>query len=393
MKRNLMTTALPLRTVSLFSGIGGFECGLEAAGHKVILMSECDPYAQAVLKQKFRQVPIIDDVRAITKLPNCDLLTAGWPCQDISIAGKTSGLMGKNSGLISEVFRLIETANNKPKFVLLENVAFALDLRGGEVVRYVTEKFESLGYHWAYRILDTRMFGLPQRRRRLFILAERDQSPADLLFDGIEKRSMAEAADPKMVGFYWTEGNRGLGWSPEAIPPLKVGSSLSIPSPPAIWNTETATFHAPGINDAERLQGFPTDWTSGAEALLKGSRKRWSLVGNAVSVPVATWLGRQLAKRNLGIGHANWTEATYGDKLPKAAYGGPNSKSVGIISYHEGPNDSRIVSLSDFGLIQPKLISLRAILGFTRRFELAPLRPRPDFLTDLRCYARSLTPA
>ena len=226
-------------------------------GFKPILMCENDPVAQAVLRSKFPDCDLQVDVRKIKKIPYSDVLTAGWPCQDLSQAGKTAGFRGARSGLVSEVFRLIRGSKRRPQFVILENVAFALHLDSGNAIKQVTAALEELGYNWAYRVLDTRGFGLPQRRRRLFIVGALGEDPRRVLFDGTANECAPTLKKPQQVGFYWTEGNRGLGWSPEAIPPLKGGSSFSIPSPPAIWQRRSASFFAPSITDAERLQGFP----------------------------------------------------------------------------------------------------------------------------------------
>ena len=146
-------------------------------------MCESNSYAQSVLMAKFPEIPLHGDVTTLSSLPECDLVTAGWPCQDISLAGTTGGLGGSRSSLIQEVFRLVGAMPRKPAHILLENVAFALDLRKGEAIRYVTDRLEQLGYNWAYRILDTRLFGLPQRRRRLYVLASLGADPSTSLFE------------------------------------------------------------------------------------------------------------------------------------------------------------------------------------------------------------------
>ncbi len=94
-------------------------------------------------------------------------------------------------------------------------------------------------------------------------------------------------------GFYWTEGVRGLGWAVDAVPTLKGGSTIGIPSPPAIWMPD-GEIVVPEIRDAERLQGFDADWTEPAAATSRRKGARWKLVGNAVSVPVARWVGERL---------------------------------------------------------------------------------------------------
>lgn len=135
-------------------------------------------------------------------------------------------------------------------------------------------------------MLDAREFGLLHRRRRIFIIGMLE-GPGSVLFDSID-RVASEYELASDIGLYWTEGTRGVGWAPDAVPPLKGGSGLSIPSPPAIRTAKTRLFQTPGIEDAERLQGFAVDWTTAGWEAAKGDRLRWCLVGNAVSVPVAT---------------------------------------------------------------------------------------------------------
>jgi DNA (cytosine-5)-methyltransferase 1 len=182
-----------------------------------------------------------------------------------------------------------------PRWLLLENVPFMLQLQRGRAMRSIIAALEELGFTWAYRVVDTRAFGLPQRRQRVLFLASKREDPRAVLFHGDEKEPAS--ADPEKVacGFYWTEGFTGLGWAVDAVPTLKGGSTVGIPSPPAIRLPHDRSIVTPDIRDAERLQGFPADWTLPAvsdQAARKGPR--WRLVGNAVSVPVADWLGRRL---------------------------------------------------------------------------------------------------
>src|ERR1700730_10182754 len=105
-----------LKVASLFSGIGGFEIGLARAGHKTVLFCEIDPAACAVLRAKFPRVRIHDDVRTLKSLPrNVQLVTSGFPCQDLSPVGRTAGALGGNSRLVFEAFRLVKKA--RPNFV------------------------------------------------------------------------------------------------------------------------------------------------------------------------------------------------------------------------------------------------------------------------------------
>src|SRR5262245_9745417 len=99
----------PLKTVGLFAGIGGIEVGLERAGHQTLLLCENDPSAQKVLQTRFPGIQIESDVRELKSLPlGTTLLAGGFPCQDLSQAGTTAGIDGTRSGLVGEVFRLLE---------------------------------------------------------------------------------------------------------------------------------------------------------------------------------------------------------------------------------------------------------------------------------------------
>ncbi|NVN84614.1 MAG: DNA (cytosine-5-)-methyltransferase [Rhodopseudomonas sp.] len=373
-----------MRVVSLFSGIGGFELGLSRAGFETVMMCENDDLARSVLQCRFPGVTVRKDVRTLKRLPQCEILTAGWPCQDLSQAGRTAGLDGDRSGLISEVFRLVEASKHKPEFILLENVAFALHLKKGAALKYVTSNLERLGYKWSYRVLDSRQFGIPQRRRRVFILGSREIVPQSILFGGVDTSIQTDARNADLFGFYWTEGNTGLGWSPEAVPPLKGGSSFSIPSPPAIWNKRTGDFYTPGISDAERMQGFPIDWT--AVGPLKDAKKRgrWKLVGNAVSVPVVEWIGRSI-KESRKITPDCLGEHTF-STTASAAFGQSGQAPLFFRFDHEGPETATIERLKDFGLLDTNKLSTRAAAGFLSRIEKSSLKTDAEFIPALRNY-------
>lgn len=159
-----------MNTVGLFAGIGGIERGLELAGHRTTLLCENAPAACAVLRERFPGVPVHSDVTTLRELPDAtELLTAGFPCQDLSQAGTTTGIGGLRSGLVAEVFRLLR--GQRVPWVILENVPFMLQLAGGRAMEVVVSALEELGYRWAYRVMNTRAFGLPQRRERVYLLA------------------------------------------------------------------------------------------------------------------------------------------------------------------------------------------------------------------------------
>jgi DNA (cytosine-5)-methyltransferase 1 len=374
-----------MQVCSLFSGIGGFESGLATVGFETTLFCEVDPLARRVLQSRFPGIPISEDIRSLKALPRCDMIVAGWPCQDLSQAGKTAGLTGSKSSLVNEVFRLIDRTKWKPEFVLLENVVFSLFLHGGAAVDHVVSELERRGYNWCYRILDSINFGLPHRRRRIFILASRSYDPTAILLESSVGPSSAESKCSKAFGFYWTEGNRGLGWTPEAIPPLKPGSGLAIPSAPAVWLSDSAEFVSPGLLDAERLQGFPDGWTEAANQKHGGTRVRWRLLGNAVSVPVTRWIGSRITQAG-AANHGDFPIVEGKTAQHNIARGGPGKpKQLGRV-LTEGPAQPIVLRLSDFGLKDAQSLSKRAASGFLKRLLASTLKRSPEFEWDLRAY-------
>lgn len=367
------------RVAALFAGVGGIELGLERAGHTTELFCELDSGARAVLAEHFSGVPQHPDVSDLTLLPpNTDMVTAGFPCQDLSQAGDTKGIAGEQSSLVGHVFRLLR--QNRVPWVLIENVPFMLQLDRGSGMEFLVKQFESIGYKWAYRVLNTRAFGLPQRRRRVYFLASLEEDPSRFLFADEAQPADPGGHDGKACGFYWTEGTRGLGWAVDAVPTIKGGSGLGIPSPPAIWMPD-GRIVMPDIRDAERLQGFPVDWTSpGGEAVRE--RHRWKLVGNAVTVDVPQWLGEQLASppksqrqvdRKLLDRHGSW---------PYAAMGAKGQRWEVEIS--EWPVCLAAPPLVDFLKFEPKLLSARATRGFSGRLAESRLNYPQEFMEALK---------
>jgi DNA (cytosine-5)-methyltransferase 1 len=373
-----------LSVVGLFAGIGGIELGLNESGHRTTLLCDVDSAAQAVLVERFPGVPLVGNVDQLINLPRTDIVAAGFPCQDLSQAGRTAGIAGSQSSVVSEVFRLLR--RSRPTWLLLENVPFMLQLERGEAMRYLTASLEDLGFRWAYRVLDARAFGLPQRRRRVLLLASRDEDPREILFHGDEGEPEEETPwQDYACGFYWTEGTRGLGWTVDAIPTLKGGSTIGIPSPPAIRFPD-GLVGLPDIRDAERLQGFQADWTRPAEAEhRRGSR--WKLVGNAVSVALARWVGERLLDPQ-SYNHESDPELPRHGSWPTAAWGEAGIARRAALT--PWPLRTRSPHLTDFLRYPPQPISRRATEGFLRRARASSLHFRPGFLEDVEAHLRTV---
>lgn len=384
LQEGMTETTDSLKVVGLFAGIGGLELGLEKTGSFTTeLFSENDEAASAVLADRFEGIRNEGDVCKVDSLPpDTDVVTAGFPCQDLSQAGGTQGINGMRSGLVRQVFRLLE--DQPTPWVVLENVPFMLQLNRGAGMGFVVDNLERLGYRWAYRIVDSRAFGLPHRRRRVFLLASRDVDPAPaLLSDDVGPVHESRVPDGLPVGFYWTEGVRGLGWAVDAVPTLKGGSTVGIPSAPAVWlpHGEIVT---PSIEAAERLQGFNSGWTEPALRVVR-SGYRWKLVGNAVTVDAAEWLARRLlaAKANEEAAIAAIPQPL-GTAWPKAAYGSRDGRYAVDVS--EWPElKPRRSLLSVLGNDRAPL-SERATAGFLKRFSSSSLRKPDGFVRALQAH-------
>ncbi len=160
-----------MRVLDLFSGIGGFSLGLERAGMRTIAFCEIEPFCRAVLAKHWPEMPCYDDIRSLTGAGLAadglvpDLICGGFPCQDISVAGKGAGLAGERSGLWREYARLI--GEIRPRWVVIENVP-ALRSRGlDEVLRCLA----SFGYDAEWHLIPASAIGAPHQRDRVWIVA------------------------------------------------------------------------------------------------------------------------------------------------------------------------------------------------------------------------------
>jgi len=169
---------------SLFSGIGGIDLGLEKAGMGCAWQVEIDQQCRELLAQKWPETERFEDVKdcGSGNLQPVDLISGGFPCQDVSVAGRRAGLDGKRSGLWFEFHRIL--AETHPRWVIIENVPGLLSSNEGRDFAIVLRGLADLGYGVAYRILDAQYFGVAQRRRRVFIIGSLgDGSAAEILFE------------------------------------------------------------------------------------------------------------------------------------------------------------------------------------------------------------------
>jgi DNA (cytosine-5)-methyltransferase 1 len=180
-----------MKVLSLFSGVGGFDMGLENAGMQTVFQCEWDKHANTILHKHWPHVPKWEDVSTLTgkhiltHAPVIDVVAWGSPCQDLSVAGKRSGLEGERSGLFHEGIRIIkelrkETNGQYPRISIWENVVGALNSnRGADFGIIINEMAEAGAMVIEWAVLDAQYFGIPQRRRRVFVIAIFDPAIAE----------------------------------------------------------------------------------------------------------------------------------------------------------------------------------------------------------------------
>lgn len=165
-----------MKFIDFFAGVGGFHSGLENAGMKCIGWCEFDKFAQKSYRAIYdtERLWFADDIRKVRgwDLPKADLWTFGFPCQDVSIAGKQKGIKrGTRSGLFYEVMRLLDEAEeNRPKWLICENVKNLLSIEGGRGFLEVLSEMDKRGYDAEWKVYNSKDYGVPQNRERVYIV-------------------------------------------------------------------------------------------------------------------------------------------------------------------------------------------------------------------------------
>jgi len=326
-----------MKAVSLFAGVGGFDLALERNGVEVVATCEIDKHAQKILTRHFPKAKLFSDVTQLTGQDLFDagfnsdgIIVGGFPCQDVSVAGKRAGLSDSNgnatrSGLFWEVVRLLE--ETKAQHFILENVPGLLSSNEGRDFGIVLDALVELGYGVSWRILDAQYFGVPQRRRRIFIVGclgddgrtlakildllqsssgdnrQSNQKRQDFTFSTDESvtpyikviRSGARAEDGSLPAEVWAERDVSptlnvMDNTGEARATVLVFASHRVDGARVQHGVATeSTVRRLTPTECERLQGFPDGWTKG-----QADTHRYKQMGNAVAVPVVSWIVNRL---------------------------------------------------------------------------------------------------
>ncbi len=354
-----------MRAISLFSGVGGFEIGFDRAGIDTILQVEIDKTCRAVLERHWPETERIADVRSL-RMDNeehrshrsrrgaddqtendlsepdvwerrngqhdaegIDLVFGGFPCQDLSVAGNRAGLGGERSGLWFEFERVLSGV--RPRWVVVENVPGLLSSNEGADFAIVISGLEELGYCVGWAVLDAQHFGVPQRRRRVFIVGGPGAASVRAVLSlcescggNPETRREAEEAVAGTLG----GGSSERGWCDDTdraafiAQPLRTnrwggsdshGDKGNVVTHPALMARQdddgfnlSQSVAAHGMvrrltpRECERLQGWPDDWTRWrADGSEIADSARYRMIGNGVASPVAEWIGHRLVAVNM----------------------------------------------------------------------------------------------
>ena len=283
---------------SLFAGVGGFDMGMEQAGWECKFQVEWDKHCRSVLDRHWADVEKWSDVRNVNGrfLPPVDCIIFGSPCQDLSQAGKRAGIDGGRSGLFFEAVRIIKEMRDAtngvyPRWAIWENVAGALNSnRGADFGKVLDTMAEAGAVVIEWKLLDSKYFGKPQVRRRVFLVAgfnSDSTDPSSCQIFPVNQSGKGNIRKGDTVAFYRSHGKLdqfGVG----VTPPLKTVGTVCVVSSTLRPRQLTPL-------ECERLQGYPEDHTRWrADGSEQSNAQRYKQVGNGVTTPVARWVGEQL---------------------------------------------------------------------------------------------------
>lgn len=299
-----------LRVASFFAGIGGFDYGFEQVGMRTVWQCEKKEFCLDILAKHWPDVPRAEDITEVNPddIPEADIWVGGFPCQDVSLArmGPRSGLRGKQSGLFYEFAKLIEA--RRPPVVVLENVAALLSSHDGRDFAIILRTLANIGYGVAWRVLDSRYFGVPQSRSRVFIVGSLGgtDSAGSILFEperGDRDSEKSGSDGTKSVSpFAISVGNPRKGFVKKLAHCLYAESARHTGTD---WSRNYVSYPEGRVRrltplETERLQGFPDNWTVPVKEMANVNTldsARYHACGNAVSVPVVEWIGQQIVRQ------------------------------------------------------------------------------------------------
>lgn len=309
-KASLRSAGAGLTFASFFSGIGGLDRGFEEAGFLPTFQCEINKFCLSILHKHWPTVPKWENIKELShaNIPVSDVWTGGFPCQDVSLArmGKRAGLKGARSGLFHEFARLI--GEGRPRVVLLENVHGLLHSHRGRDFETVIRTLAQLGYSVGWRVLNSKNFGVPQSRQRVYIVGcYRDRNgPGKILFEPERREGNDEAGRSNgkkaLSPFKRVLGEVG-GNGPVVQAMAYCLYACSARHTGTDWSRTYVSYPKRGAvrrltpRECEGIMGFPVGWTVPPNGLFPADdldSMRYHALGNAVTPPVAEWLAQRI---------------------------------------------------------------------------------------------------
>lgn len=306
-----------MKYIDLFAGIGGFRYGLESINKKrhkpnhkhvrqqeiqqpklytCVYSNEWDKYASQIYKKHYGECDTTDITKVKAKdIPDHDLLCAGFPCQAFSIAGKRRGFEDTRGTLFFEIARIL--SEKRPRLVLLENVKGLLNHDKGKTFSTILGVLSDLGYRVEWQVLNSKHFGVPQNRERVFIVGHLGGGSGRKVFpigESLETSSEeldgeAQTTHPIRSGYKAGQGGNDYIRTDKPNTRQKGNKSDSTNSIRRTSYTDDMRIRRLTPTECERLQGFPDNWTEGIS-----DTQRYKCLGNAVTTNVITAIGEKL---------------------------------------------------------------------------------------------------
>lgn len=292
-----------MKYISLFAGIGGFDLALNRLGHTCVYANEWDKYAVQTYEKNFGHTPDSRSIKDVpeSEIPDHDLLVGGFPCQAFSVAGKRRGFEDIRGTLFFDIARILAT--KKPTYLLLENVKGLLNHDGGRTFETIVRTIDELGYELQWQVLNSKHFGVPQNRERVFIIGHLRREPRPQIFpfrktDKGNGKMELWSNSPRQISPTIRTATGGYH-TPTIRYPLKFlqrnqrriegDYSYTIDGANTGGIKQLDKIRRLTPLECERLQGFPDDWTQGVS-----DTQRYKQLGNAVTVNVVYAIAKKL---------------------------------------------------------------------------------------------------
>lgn len=314
---------MTIKYIDLFAGVGGFRVGINKAhpDWECVYSNEYDKYANSVYKKHYERCDD-RDIRTVKteEIPDHDLLVGGFPCQAFSVAGKRRGFEDTRGTLFFEIARIAK--QKQPRLLLLENVKGLLSHDSGNTFKTILRSLDELGYDCQWQVLNSKDFGVPQNRERVFIIGHlRGTSRPEVFPIGNpnensfkqDKKLREQISNTLRTNYSNGKSNETYILEKKLKEITKrqqqgmrvydtSGISTTLAGQAGGWGAKTGLYQLNNFKirrltpvECERLQGFPDNWTKyGHDNKEISDTQRYKQLGNAVTTTVVTSIVRKL---------------------------------------------------------------------------------------------------